>query len=155
MMPLCYFSISLSPSSLSLCQSVSQRIERHFLFFFLILNCEHLCPFSECTAALGNRPLGTTEIEWLKCSCPCLSLAVLSTLQPPEFMARVQACMHASVRSFLHLCICKEMRQDTATLLLADQAVRILFVTDASAPCLLAKSLTQMEALKNNRKINK
>lgn len=32
MMPLCYFSISLSPSSLSLCQSVSKRIERHFLF---------------------------------------------------------------------------------------------------------------------------
>lgn len=143
MMLLCYFSISLSPSSLSLRQSVSQRI----------LNCERFCPFSECTAALGSHPLGTTEIEWLKCSCPCLSLAVLSTLQPLEFMARVQACMHASDRSFLHLCICKEMRQDTATLLLADHAVRILFVTDASALCLLAKSLTQMEAFKkkNNK----
>lgn len=106
MIPLCYFSISLSPI-LTVSLSVCLLKNRKTLLFFHILNCERLWPCSECTSATGEP---STEMEWLKWSCPYLSLAVLSTLQPHECVARVQACMHVSVRSSLHLCICREIR---------------------------------------------
>lgn len=110
MIPLCYFSVSLChQSSLSLCQFVSLRIERHFRFF-IFWTVSISGRVLSVRLPLGSRPLGTTEMEWLKCSCPYLSLAVLSTLQPPECVARVQACMHVSVRSSLHLCVCREIR---------------------------------------------
>lgn len=138
MIPLCYFSISLSPI-LTVSLSVCLLKNRKTLLFFYILNCEYerLWPCSECTSATGEP---STEMEQLKCSCPYLSLAVLSTLQPPECVARVQACMHVSVRSSLHLCICREIRQDTATFLLADHAVRILFFRVSDHGCFCSVS---------------
>lgn len=57
MMPLCYFSISLSPI-LTVSLSVCLLENRKTLSFFHILNCERLRPCSECTSATGEPSSG-------------------------------------------------------------------------------------------------